>query len=357
MNVLILATHLNKGGISRYVINLAKGLNGLGHKVWVSCSGGEWIEELVRLNIKHQIIPIKTKSIFSIKIFFSFLILRKLILKEKIDIVHSNTRVTQYLGFLLYKILNLPYVSAFHGFHRLSFFRRILKFSGVLSIAVSESVKKHLVKDFGFNESRVKVVYNGIDTEDFSSHLLKKNCVEFKDSSFFVGILGRVSEEKGQFLAVEAIKEVSKKFDNIFLLISGKGRLKEALEHFIKEISIESKVKFYDLDANEFLEKVDLLIVPSKKEGFGYSIVEAFIKEVPVIGFNVGGISEIIKDRQNGILFYEYSKTALSKAIEEIISNHTLRQKIVANAKKDIDFYSMKRMADDTEMVYKEIMK
>ncbi len=357
MNVLILTTHLNKGGISRYVITLAKGLKGLGHEVWVACSGGEWIEELNGLNIKYKIIPIRTKSIFSIKIFLAFFILRKLILKEKINLVHSNTRVTQYLGFLIYKVLHIPYVSSIHGFHRLSLFRKIFKFPGVFTIAVSKSVKKHLVKDFGFNEKKLRVVYNGIDIEGFLVNKIKKRDIQFNDNPFLIGVLGRISEEKGQFLAVETIKEISKKFSNIYLLISGKGRLKEKLKCFIKEIGMDSKVEFYDVNADEFLERVDLLIVPSKKEGFGYSIVEAFVKEVPVIGYNVGGISEIIKDKQNGILFYEYNKTALSDAIEEIISNHTLRQKIISNAKKDVELFSMRRMAENTEKVYKEILK
>jgi glycosyltransferase involved in cell wall biosynthesis len=73
MRVLILTTHLNPGGISRYVLNLAKGLNKKGNCIWVSCAEGEWLDILKREGINYRLIPIKTKSILAQKLSSLFL--------------------------------------------------------------------------------------------------------------------------------------------------------------------------------------------------------------------------------------------------------------------------------------------
>lgn len=355
MNILILTTHLNPGGLSRYVLNLSIALRRQKHNVWVACSGGEWIKRLSAGGVNYKYIPIKTKSICSIKILLSFLALSKFIRQEKIDIVHSNTRVTQFLSFLIHRRFNIPYVGAFHGFYRSSVFRKCFKLSGVISIAVSKAVKEHLVRDLGIKENKIEVVYNGIDSDEFLTKEAKRSDWGFRDEDYLIGILGRISEEKGHFLAVEAIAKLFSQHRNIYLLVSGKGRLDNKLRVYLKEREIEKRVNFIDCSPNQFLDIIDLLLVPSRKEGFGYSILEAFTKEVPVIGYNTGGIAEIIKDKGNGLLFYHYNSFALVEKIEEIIFNTGLKGKIIKQAKEDVLYFSAARMAEDTEKVYRKV--
>ena len=308
-------------------------------------------------NIEHYTIPIKTKSIFSLKIILSFLTLYKLIIREKIEIIHCNSRVTQCLGALIYRYLKIPYISVFHGFYKPKLSRKFIKYPGVLAIAVSNAVKKHLVNDLGINDTKIRVVYNGIDYKDFLDQNSDKNAYGFNEENYLIGILGRISEEKGHFLAVEAIAKLINKYKNIKLLIAGEGKLSERLKCFIDELGVTNNVKFVNYQANDFLSVIDLLLVPSKKEGFGYSIIEAFLKEVPVIAYNIGGIPEIIRHKDNGILFYNYNAVCLANAIEEIILKQHLRDKIVAKAKDDVLYFSMKRMTFDMEKVYSEVLK
>lgn len=357
MRILIICTHLNAGGISRYVLTLAKGLKKNGHDVWVSCAkGGEWINKLNEEGINYKPIPIKTKSILSIKILLSFFTLRGFVKKEKIDIIHSNSRVTQFLGFLLHKICGIAYVSTFHGLYRKSLARKLLKFEGLRAIAISNSVKKHLLNDLNISEEKIMVVHNGVCFEELSSSKKTKSDYGFKNTDFVIGILGRISEEKGQFLAVEAFKLLSYEYNNVYLAISGKGKLEEELKTFIKLAELEDKIKMMRLESKDFFNIPDILIVPSKKEGFGYVIVEAFYKEVPVIGFNTGAIPEIIRHRENGMLFYKYEGIYLKEAIVELMSDSKLYEKIVNNAKKDANIFSMENMALGTEKVYKEVL-
>ena len=355
MTILILTTHLNPGGPSRYVLNLSRSLKRQNHNVWVACSGGEWISRLSEAGVKYKHIPIKTKSICSLKILFSFLALAKLIGQENFDVIHCNTRVTQFLGFLIYKRFNLPYIGAYHGFYRRSIFRKKFKFSGVMSIAVSKAVREHLIKDLNIEGEKIKVVYNGIDSDEFKPKEASRGDWGFKNEDYLIGILGRISQEKGHFLAVDAIAKLAFRRKNAYLLVSGKGRLDNKLRAYLKQERLEKRVRFVDCRPNQFLDIIDLLLVPSQKEGFGYSIIEAFLKGVPVIGYNTGGIAEIIRDRENGLLFYNYNSLALVEKIEDIISNDNLRRKIVQQAKEDVLYFSSRRMAIDTEKVYREV--
>ncbi|MFH1505317.1 MAG: glycosyltransferase family 4 protein [Candidatus Omnitrophota bacterium] len=369
MNILILTTHLNPGGVSRYVINLAGALKQKGHQVWVASSSGVWIDKLKSLGVNHKIIPIKTKSIVSIKILFSLIQLFPFLLRHNISIVHCNTRVTQALGFFIHSCLRIPYISAFHGFYRPSIFRKIFQFSGSKAITVSKAVKKHIIEDLGVDGDKTRVVYNGIDKEEFTLRGNNRDRGGFKESDYLIGILGRISEEKGHFLAVEAIAALipsraqagasglSRGYKDIYLLISGTGKMEEKLKLFVETKGLKSRVKFVNREADNFLDSIDLLIVPSRKEGFGYSIVEAFFKEVPVVGFNTGGISEIIKNCQNGVLFNEYNSFSLAKAIEKVFLDKELKEKIIVNAKKDVSRWTAQRMAEDTLSVYNEALK
>jgi len=357
MRILLICTHLNAGGISRYVLTLAKGLKKNGHSVWVSCApGGEWLAKLTEENISYKTIPIKTKSIFSIKVLVSFLALVKFIKKEKIDIIHPNSRVTQFLGFLLYKFTKVPYISTFHGFYRKSRARKQLKFEGLRTIAVSNNVKNHLSQDLNIREDKIRVVYNGVSREEFDGRKKTKTDYGFTKSDFIVGILGRISEEKGHFLAVEAFKLLSYNHDNTYLVMSGKGKLEEELKTLIKLTDIENKTRFFDIEAKDFLDILDILIVPSKKEGFGYVIIEAFLKGIPVIGFNTGAISEIIKNGENGLLFYKYEGFYLKEAMERLMQDKSLCEKITKKAKEDAQIFSMENMTLNTEKVYKEVL-
>ena len=143
MNVLLLCTHLNPGGLSRYIVNLSSGLKKEGCNVFVANSGGSWQEKLEKSNVSFVRIPINTKFILSLKVFRSFFKLIPVVKSQKIDILHANTRVTQVLAFFLSALCRIPYISTFHGFYRVHLVRKLFKFEGRQTISVSNAVKNH----------------------------------------------------------------------------------------------------------------------------------------------------------------------------------------------------------------------
>lgn len=357
MNILLLTNHLDPGGLSRYVVNLAKGLRSHKHRVFVASQGGEWVVKLGILGIEHIQIPLNTKSILSPKIYFSFLRLKKLLIREKIDIIQANTRITQSLAALIAKKTKIPYLSAFHGFYKPHFFRRLLKFSGQAQIAVSKTVKKHLIEDLEYEPDEIRVVYNGIDMDEFPDSDSRRQELGFNKNDYLVGLLGRISQEKGFFLAAAAMAGFLTKYDKTYFLVSGKGKKEVEFKEFIKQSGIISRVKFIDLEANDFLGLLDLLLVPSKTEGFGYSIIEAFYKGVPVIAYDAAAMAEIIKNRKTGLLFRHYSPRSLLDAIDELYQRREFAANLANNAKQEVFDFSIDKMAIETEKVYWKALK
>ncbi len=349
MNILILTTHLNRGGVARYAINLSRGLCDAGHTVWLASSGGEWEGELNRPGIFFYRIPVATKSILSFKVIASLARLLLFMVRQKIDVLCANTRVTQFLSYLVQRCTGTPYVSVFHGFYRPSWERRLLKFEGIRTIAVSRAVKEHCLRDLKIGSDKIKVVYNGIAAERFAP-LQDRSGEKVR----VIGMLGRISAEKGHFLALDAFCLLSREYPELRFLISGDGRLKEELLSRIHDRALDDKVKIVNQEGEKFLDHIDLLLFPSSKEGFGFSILEAFAKKVCVIAYATGGIKEIVRDRQTGILFSRYSAEALAVAVREVLNDEALRRKMIDNAGAGLKDYSIETMSRNTLAVLKE---
>ena len=167
MRVLFLTTHLNTGGITSYLLTLSKGLIKKGHHVHIAASGGNREEDFRNLGASVLNLDIKTKSELNPKIYLALRSLKKYTIEQKIDVIHSHTRVTQVMGRLLQKTTGRAFVSTCHGFFKPKFSRRIFPCWGDGVIAISPAVKDHLINDFHVAKEKVFVVENGLDFESF----------------------------------------------------------------------------------------------------------------------------------------------------------------------------------------------
>ncbi|MDD4294596.1 MAG: glycosyltransferase family 4 protein [Candidatus Omnitrophica bacterium] len=356
MKILLLANHLKPGGISRYCLSLGAGLNRLGHKVFLATSGGAWCRLCAAAGIEHITVPLTTKSILSLKVIRTSFILRRFIKENGIQIVHANTRVTQMAAFLLSKICRVPYIVTFHGFYRPHFFRKVFPLAGKYCIAVSNAVRDHMIKDFGIVTEKITTVYNGIDPAPKDNVSFNKQSINLKTDDFVVGMLGRISIEKGHFLAFDAMSLLWKdeRYASVKFLISGEGKLKDSFLHYVRENGFSDRVIIINEPAGISLKIMDIMLMPSSKEGFGYSVLEAFMNDVAVIGYNIGGIAEIIEDGVSGLLFSEYTPESLAEKIKTLIDDSQLRVKLSIGALSRLRKFSQNDMAVNTYNVYEE---
>jgi len=363
MNILYLTNHLNIGGITSYVLTLAAGLKKRGHNVYIASSGGELVPKFIAEGIVYLPIPIKTKSEISYKILVSRLKLLKIIREKNIDIIHANTRVTQVLSFLIQRAQGKPYVSTCHGFFKKRLFRKIFPCWGDKVIAISASVKEHLMQDFGVKEDKIRVIHNGIDIKKFQipnskSKIEIKKKLGLSDGPV-IGIVARLSEEKGHSYLIQAMPEVITKIPRAQLLIVGEGRRKAELLNLVRTIGLEKNVFFLPpvMDTQEVLSSLDLFVLPSLKEGLGLAAMEAMVSGLGVIGSDVGGIKSLIQDNYNGLLVRPADTQGLSDAILELLQNPKKIEFLGNNARTFIEQnFSQEEMVQETEGVYLECL-
>ena len=364
MNILILTNHFNPGGISSYILSLARGLKARGHKVCVASGGGEWLGRLRDYGIEHLYLPLNTKSIISPKLLLAYRILARILSEKDIDVMHAQTRVSGFLACRVSHRSAVPVVSTAHGFFRRRLGRYIFSSWGEKVIAISEPVRQHLLKDFKLSDSDVRLVANGIDVgsgqpADPQSRKKARESFGLGDGPV-IGIIARLSEVKGHRYLIKAMKIVIGHIPDAQLLIIGDGKIKAGLENLAENLGIRKRVYFVASvpDTAKAFCAMDIFAMPSLQEGLGLSIMEAMLYGVPVVASGVGGIISLIKNEETGILVEPARPEALSAAVIGLLEDKDRLLRLSVNARNLIirDF-SFQKMAEATEGVYKECTK
>lgn len=158
-----------------------------------------------------------------------------------------------------------------------------------------------------------------------------------------IGMIGRISREKGQAEFLGAVALLRREFPNARFVICGApilpaGNYLETVQELARGLPVEFLGWREDIES--VLAGLDLLAVPSKQEGMGRVVVEAFSAGVPVVAFAVGGIPEVVTDQETGFLVKEVSSEALAASIREIITSEPARlRRVAANARRAWERY------------------
>jgi len=153
---------------------------------------------------------------------------------------------------------------------------------------------------------------------------------------------------------LEAIKRLPDDLPAISVII-GEGSERNYLKNLIKEKGIKNKVFLTgSLDnAWKYLKAFDVFVLPSVKEGFPWTILEAMAAKLPIVATNVGAIPEIIESGKNGFMVQPKDPEAIKKAIEEILSNDKLQQELGIQAHQTVLFkYDLDRMVKQIEELF-----
>ena len=184
----------------------------------------------------------------------------------------------------------------------------------------------------------------GVDINRFK-HEDDINIKEDFDAEYLILSVGRLIDWKGTKYLITAMKEIIKKIPNAKLVIGGIGPEKENLEKLTEELKLKNNVIFTgyieDIDLLKYYASSDIFVLPSinlngHTETLGVVLLEAMACGTPVIGSNVGGIPDIIKDGYNGFLVSEKSPEDLADKIIELLSNKELAEEFATNGLKTV---------------------
>ncbi len=292
--------------------------------------------------------------------------IKKLLIEQNVDILHCHDYKSNLIGLFAARGLNTKVISTVHGYLSIGIKMRlyemldryILRYFDKI-VAVSEALA-HFLKG-KVEENALLVIPNGINIENFSREtdiLKEKKKIGIDERDLVVGTVGRISPEKGHIYLLKAAKEICRKCRNVKFIIVGDGPIKKKLERWVSKNNLSDRVIFTGSigEIRCVLSVFDIFVLPSKKEAFGLSLLEAMACSKPVIATDVGGINSIIENNKVGVLVKPRNVNLMSDAILGLLSDKNQRLNMGSDAKNYVSRkYSINSMIKDYEKLYKDL--
>jgi glycosyltransferase involved in cell wall biosynthesis len=211
-------------------------------------------------------------------------------------------------------------------------------------------------------QHKFTLIHTALPTISFESKeharatLFSHNQIETHNDDLWLVSTGEFTKNKNLALLIDMLaREKERGHTHLFLTLIGDGELQEELEHLVTIHGLEQCVHFtgYVPEVRTFLRAFDIFLMPSKKEGFPYGLLEAGAAGIPVIASRVGGIPELITHHETGYLIDPEKSESLCEALEDILHDRTEALQCALRLKEKVAReYGLERMCARTFALY-----
>ncbi len=266
----------------------------------------------------------------------------QIIQQHNTQTLHCHLPKSQFLGWLIKYLYHPDIHLVFHeqgdisapvAINRINYYLAAKKLDGV--ICCSQQVKNTLLKKAPPLKCPVNVIHNFTRFADIHPGDSRSHPQHGQDDPFHVGFAGRYIRRKGWKELVMAAAELNRipGKKRLVLHLAGAGPQEKMVSARVKKYStiIDVIPHGFVHNMDGFYRNLNCLCVPSHWEPVGMVHLEAMALGIPVIASNVKGMNELLKHQHNAILFEPKNKESLKKALQTIINNPELRQKIIRN--------------------------
>lgn len=371
ITVLQLLPELEGGGVERGSLELGKFLVRHGHTSFVVSGGGRLVSQLEREGSIHVTMPVGVKSPRCLK---CILQLRRLIQKEKINILHLRSRLPAWVGYLAW--ISLPpkkrpiLITTFHGFYSVSAYSAIMT-KGKTVIAVSEAIKDHIKTAYGRIDG-VTTIFRGVDGDNFNPEIVEKGRLDALRTQWdldrhkpIIMLPGRFSRWKGQDIFIQSLTALAD--CNYQAILVGdtreNPRITEELQEIITQNDLHDRVKMVghcqDMPAAYMMSDLVISASSSEPEAFGRVSIEAMAMGKPVIATAHGGSLETVVPNETGWLIQPADVNDMARAIREALSlSRESLEKIGTNGRAHVTRqFTTQAMCEQTVSVYVECLQ
>lgn len=373
------------GGISRVVHDLAQKLGEKGNEVHIAtCQDQNTLEEEVDKHVYvHRVksLDIGANNFIDWVMHLNFALLKcciKMIDSGlRFDIIHAHDWIVAYASIVLKQSYNVPLVATIHatewgrnwGIHNdeqryISSIEWWLTFESWKVIVNSGYMNNEVMQVFQLPQDKIRVIPNGVDLSKFDNVECDQ---EFRrnfamDSEKIIFFVGRLVNEKGAQVLLDAMPKILTHYGNSKLVIAGKGPQLEYLREKAMLLGISQKVFFtgYISDGNlsKLYKCIDIAVTPSLYEPFGIVALEGMVANVPVVVSDTGGISEIVEHGIDGMKAYSGNCNSLADCILEILFNpdraQAMKEKAMEKVRRQ---YNWDVISDMTLAAYEDIIR
>ncbi len=284
-----------------------------------------------------------------------------------IDIWHGHDYKSNLIGLLLKRFHKMKLITTAHGFTRETWRTRLYYHLDNLAmlgydrvITVSPQLLSHCARH-GVNPDRLTYIPNAIDSNEYHrtrSLTDAKYELGMDRSRFAIGVIGRLSPEKGVDRAIHMMPAQLAEHPRVELHLIGDGPERERLEQLAQKLGTANHVHFWgwQSDTRQVYEALDALLLPSRTEGLPNVVLEAMAMGVPVAATNVGGVSDLLDNGNCGIILSDHDRSWASQ-INPLLADPAQHRSFAHKASQRVHnaFSFTKRMAR-IQAVYDSVM-
>lgn len=364
MRILQISSARTYGGGERHVVDLCRGLSDRGHEVFAALRPTcNWRERLSFLP-ESNILTVSIRNSFGV---LSAIRIAEFVRENNIDIIHAHVArdyIPASIACMAAKKAKL--VITRHVLFPLKPFNKFALKNVDRAIAVSDPVATDLKKIFA--KDKVKVIWNGLDivpppvdeTERLKHAFRTEHNIPA--DAFVIGSMGELKELKGQRDLTLAAPEILRKEPNTFFVIAGEDHstgqtFRRELKRLVSVLNLEDHFLWLNWleDTRAFFAAIDLFVSSSHSESFGLAILEAMALSKPVAASMTEGAALLINDKE--MMFKIKDPVDLAKKVVNAATDKP-RLAEVGNLMRQraMSEFSLERMVDKTEELYREIL-
>lgn len=295
--------------------------------------------------------------------------LARLMIQGRFILVETFTHHSNLLGLPIAWLFRIPgRIATHHGRPQMprlfDLLHGWLVNSGIASrlVAVSDQTCQEAIRRERISPRRVSVIRNGVvtpatepvSTEDVE---LMRRELGLPEQSRIILSVGRLVEEKGYSCLLESIPIVLARVPEATFSIAGDGPIRASLEERASQLGIAEAVRFLGKrsDVGYLLRAIDVYVQPSLREGLPLSLLDAMAVGIPVVATTAGGIKEVVRDEENGLLVPPDDPQSLAVALIRILENGPLRSKLSRSARDHVRLHcSADRMCEEYRRIFRE---
>ena len=293
--------------------------------------------------------------------------LRRLMKKVKPDVLHTYLLHANVLGRIVGRLVGIPVII---GSERTigqagPWGRLATKLSNPLTDVVevnSELGAKAIEIDLGVPPRKIEIVRSGVDLKKFEPSAHRETIrseIGLKEDQHLVLYVGRLRPVKGIEYGLRAFAAAQSQLHSIHMALAGEGEQLDHLKKIVRELNISNHVTFLGVrnDLPDLLSAADSVLMPSLKEGFPRTAIEAMASGKPIIATDVGGTSEAIIDGETGILVPAQNIEVMTSALLKLVNDKNLRSKLgEAGRQRSKNNYSANNYATRLDQLYRQLL-
>src|SRR5712692_912105 len=285
----------------------------------------------------------------------AFLRLVGYLARRRPQILHTHLVHADVYGQIAGTLAGIPLrVSTKHGFNEFREGRgfaladRTVASLAHVHIAISRGLARYLADTEGFDEAGFEIVHYGITPRDEPA--------PYRGTAPRLLCVGRLIPIKGHIVLLRAFAEAKKTVPGLRLDVAGRGPLEPALRALARELGVKDSVRFlgYVAPIQDAIEEAAIVVVPSMGEGFGMAALEAMERARPVIAAAIGGLGELVRHGETGLLVAPGEAEPLRAAIVELAGDLERAARMgEAGRRRALADFLEDRCTDRTELLYR----